>query len=98
MAMEVPVIATAWGGPLDYLDPSCGILIEPTSQHAFVDDLALALIRLATHPQDRRAMGRAGRLKVIRDFDWETKVDQMLDHYRSCMAAAGNRDLNTGDR
>ena len=92
MAMEVPVIATAWGGPLDYLDPSCGILVEPSSRDAFVDDLALALIRLATHPQDRRAMGKAGRLKVIRDFDWETKVDLMLEHYRSCITTYRRHD------
>jgi glycosyltransferase involved in cell wall biosynthesis len=97
MAMEVPVIATAWGGPLDYLDSSCGILVEPSSKEAFVDDLTLALIRLATHPQDRRAMGKAGRLKVIRDFDWEMKVDRMLEHYRSCMAASGNRDPSPGN-
>jgi glycosyltransferase involved in cell wall biosynthesis len=96
MAMEVPVIATAWGGPADYLDSSCGILVEPSSKEAFVDDLALALVRLATHPQDRRAMGRAGRLKVVRDFDWEAKVDRVLEHYRSCMAASSNRDLSTG--
>jgi len=97
MAMEVPVIATAWGGPVDYLDSSCGVLIEPTSKEAFVNDLALALVRLATHPQDRRAMGKAGRLKVIRDFDWESKVDRMLEHYRSCMAAVENRDLSTSN-
>jgi glycosyltransferase involved in cell wall biosynthesis len=95
MAMEVPVIATAWGGPVDYLDSSCGILVEPSSKEAFVDDLTLALIRIATHPQDRRAMGKAGRLKVIRDFDWETKVDRMLEHYRSCMTSPENRDLST---
>jgi glycosyltransferase involved in cell wall biosynthesis len=89
MAMEVPVIATAWGGPLDYLDSSCGILVEPSSKEAFVENLALALVRLATHPQERRAMGKAGRLKVIRDFDWEGKVDLILEHYRSCMAARG---------
>lgn len=86
MAMEVPVIATAWGGPADYLDSSCGILVEPSSKETFVDELALALIRLATHPRDRRAMGEAGRLKVIRDFDWETKVDQMLKHYESAVS------------
>jgi glycosyltransferase involved in cell wall biosynthesis len=97
MAMEVPVIATAWGGPLDYLDSSCGILVEPSSKEPFVDDLALALIRLATHPQDRRAMGRAGRLKIIRDFDWETKVDRMLEHYRSCVGVSGNRHLSRGN-
>jgi glycosyltransferase involved in cell wall biosynthesis len=83
MAMEMPVIATAWGGPLDYLDSSCGILVEPSSKEAFVDDLALALIRLATHPQDRRAMGKAGRRKVVEEFDWETKVDRMLGYYEA---------------
>jgi glycosyltransferase involved in cell wall biosynthesis len=89
MAMEVPVIATAWGGPVDYLDSSCGILVDPSSKEVFVENLALALVRLATHPQDRRAMGKAGRLKVIRDFDWEGKVDRVLECYRSCMAARG---------
>ena len=42
-AMEVPVIATAWGGPVDHLDSSCGILVEPSSKEAFVRDLSLAL-------------------------------------------------------
>jgi glycosyltransferase involved in cell wall biosynthesis len=93
MAMEVPVIATAWGGPMDYLDSSCGILVEPSSKEAFVENLALALVRLATDPRERRAMGKAGRLKVIRDFDWEGKVDRMLEHYRSCLPAR-NSDLS----
>jgi glycosyltransferase involved in cell wall biosynthesis len=93
MAMEVPVIATAWGGPVDYLDSSCGILVKPSSKEAFVENLALALVRLATHPQERCEMGKAGRLKVIRDFDWETKVDRMLEHYRSCMVSR-NRELS----
>jgi glycosyltransferase involved in cell wall biosynthesis len=97
MAMEVPVIATAWGGPLDYLDSSCGILVDPSSKEAFVDDLALALIRLATHPQDRRAMGKAGSLKVARDYDWEGKVDRMLELYRSCIAASRKCDLSSGN-
>ena len=26
-----PVIATRWGGPTDYLDSTCGILVEPES-------------------------------------------------------------------
>lgn len=97
MAMEVPVIATAWGGPVDYLDSSCGILVEPSSKDTFVEDFSLALIRLASHPQDRRAMGKAGRLKVTRDFDWETKVDHIIDYYRLCMAASSNRNLSSGN-
>ena len=37
MAMKRPVIATAWGGPADYLNASCGILIEPTGRAAMID-------------------------------------------------------------
>ena len=86
MAMELPVIATAWGGPADYLDASCGILVEPTSREAFIENLAAGLIRLAESPQLRVAMGKAGRAKVIQYFDWEVKVDRMLEIYRIVMA------------
>jgi glycosyltransferase involved in cell wall biosynthesis len=88
MAMGIPVIATAWGGPADYLDPSCGILVEPASREAFIDNLTLALIRLAHNREERIAMGNAGRLKVIRDFDWESKLDGMLEIYRQAIATS----------
>jgi glycosyltransferase involved in cell wall biosynthesis len=95
MAMEVPVIATAWGGPVDYLDCSCGILVEPTSKEAFVEGMAVALVTLATNPQKRREMGKAGRLKVIKEFDWEIKVDLMLGCYESVVASRVARHPGT---
>jgi glycosyltransferase involved in cell wall biosynthesis len=82
MAVGIPVIATAWGGPADYLDTSCGILVEPTSREAFSENLTAALIRLAKSPEERAAMGKAGRAKVLQYFDWEVKVDRMLAMYR----------------
>jgi glycosyltransferase involved in cell wall biosynthesis len=81
MAMEIPVIATDWGGPADYLDSSCGILVKPSSREDFVEALAAALQRLAQSPQQRITMGKAGRAKVVRQFDWEVKVDRMLEIY-----------------
>jgi len=48
--------------------------------------LAVALVRLAKSPQERIAMGRAGRAKVIQHFDWEVKVDHMLAIYRQVIA------------
>jgi glycosyltransferase involved in cell wall biosynthesis len=81
MAMEVAVIATSWGGPADYLDASCGILVEPTSRESFVDNLTAALLRLANEPQERIAMGKSGRRKVLTHFDWEAKADRMLEIY-----------------
>jgi glycosyltransferase involved in cell wall biosynthesis len=76
------VIASAWGGPLDYLDERCGVLVAPTGRDAFVQGLADAMVRLAGSPTLRREMGRQGRDKVRGDYDWEVKVDRMVAVYR----------------
>lgn len=85
MSIGLPVIATNWGGPTDYLDESCGILVEPRSRASFVDGLAAAMIRLALSPSLRRSMGEAGRQRVLSHFDWEVKVDTILKIYRDVM-------------
>ncbi len=92
MAMEVAVIATSWGGPADYLDASCGILVEPTSRAAFIDNLAAALLRLANEPLERIAMGKSGRRKVVAHFDWEAKTDRMLEIYKDVSMRELHRD------
>ena len=60
MAMGLPVIATKWGGPADYLDEKTGILIEPTGRESFINEIAEAMIKLAQSPE-LRASTRAGR-------------------------------------
>jgi glycosyltransferase involved in cell wall biosynthesis len=81
MALQLPVIASDWGGPADYLDATSGILVLPRSREQFVDDLAAAMIRLAQSPELRREMGIAGRRRVEDAFDWERKVDRILQIY-----------------
>jgi glycosyltransferase involved in cell wall biosynthesis len=93
MAMALPVIATNWGGPADYVDSSTGILVEPAGYEPFVNGLAEAMIRLATSPALRRELGEAGRQKVIAHFDWEKKIDRILEVYAgSVQGAAGSKD------
>jgi len=88
MACGLPVLATAWGGPMDYLDERCGLLVPPTSPEALVDGLARGLTRLAADPALRQRLGDAGRRRVIQEFDWEIKVDRMLSLYAELLADA----------
>lgn len=83
MAMGKPVIATGWGGPLDYLDASCGVLVAPTDRESLVAGLAAAMAHLAAHPLERSEMGVLGRAKAVREFDWEVKVDRVVALYSS---------------
>ena len=82
MTMGLPVIATNWGGPADYLNESCGILIEPASRDSFINDLASAMLTMAQSSQFRYKLGIAGRQRVLDHFDWEKKVDTILKIYQ----------------
>jgi glycosyltransferase involved in cell wall biosynthesis len=85
MSMELPVIATNWGGPRDYLDDSCGILVEPESRRAFIDGLAAAMSQLAANSELRHNMGRAGRQRILEQFNWDTKVNRILEIYQEAI-------------
>jgi glycosyltransferase involved in cell wall biosynthesis len=101
MAMGLPVIATNWGGPADYLDDSCGILVNPDSREALVQGLAAAMEQLARSPHLRQKMGRAGQTRVREQFDWDAKVDRMLEIYADAIGSARppavRRPTSSGD-
>ena len=88
--MGKPVIATAWGGPLDYLDSSCGVLISPTSHEAIVKCLAESMVEMAQADATRQRLGECGLLKVRKEFDWELKVDRMITLYRDAIQRQDN--------
>ena len=88
MACGKPVIATRWGGPCDYLDDSCGILVAPDSKENFVQGLTDGIVKLAQNRDLRLAMGQAGYAKTQREFDWERKLDRMLELYRQVISAS----------
>ncbi len=87
MAVGLPVIATNWGGPADYLNSTCGILVEPDSREGFVKGLTEAMLRLAHSPELRQSMGSAGYSRVRELFDWERKVDRMIEIYQQTIDA-----------
>jgi glycosyltransferase involved in cell wall biosynthesis len=82
MASAIPVIATAWGGPADYIDETCGILVAPSSTLAIIDGFAAGMQRLIDFPAVRQELGKCGRRRVEEQFDWDKKIDHMLQVYR----------------
>ena len=89
MAMGLPVIATQWGGPAEYLAEGGGLQVEPSSREAFVAGLADALRELAACPERRVQLGREARAVAVAGYDWERKIDRILELYREVLAQAG---------
>jgi glycosyltransferase involved in cell wall biosynthesis len=81
MALGRPVIATNWGGPMDYVSSSSGILVDPIDPEAFVEGLYNAMVHLAQNPELRRQMGQSALTLVHEIFDWERKIDTILQLY-----------------
>ena len=87
MACGIPVVATAWGGPADYLDPTCGILVDASNPSVIAKGFIDAMQKLTADPTLRSQLGAAGRARVEQYFDWNQKIDQILDLYRQGMHA-----------
>jgi glycosyltransferase involved in cell wall biosynthesis len=92
MASARAVIAVDWGGPSDYLDDSCGILIEPRDPARLVSDLEAAITAFAEDRSRCARLGHAGRQKVLAAYTWPMKIQRLLEIYRLVIAgrASGN--------
>jgi glycosyltransferase involved in cell wall biosynthesis len=80
MAMEIAVVATGvMGVPELVEDGTSGMLVAPGRADAVAD----ALAALAADPQRRAALGRAGRSKVLAEFDVDRSAQLLRDHFRA---------------
>ena len=92
MALGKPVITTNWGGPADYVNANCGVLVDPSSKQAFVDGLAEAMVRLVAQPELRKSLGEGGKRRVLEDhLDWNSKADRVLAILRDVVDASEPR-------
>jgi glycosyltransferase involved in cell wall biosynthesis len=83
MALQVPVIATAVGGPPEILaDGREGLLLPPRQPHAW----ARAIRELAANPERRREMGCAGRRRVEQSFTTARHVAAVREVYERAIA------------
>jgi alpha-maltose-1-phosphate synthase len=96
MACRAPVVATATGGiPEVVEDGVTGLLVPftpnadrtaPRDPEGFAADLADRINVLLADPDRARAMGRAGRERVLERFPWKGVADQTVALYRRLTA------------
>jgi glycosyltransferase involved in cell wall biosynthesis len=81
MAHELPVVATAVAGVPEIITPETGMLVPPRDPAA----LAAALEVLVRSASRRTSMGKAGRVRVCRQFDESKMVRATIDVYREML-------------
>ncbi len=97
MACEAAVVATATGGIVEVVeDGVTGLLVPfepspdgtqaPRDPEGFVAGIAARVNELLCDPDRARAMGRAGRERVIERFAWPAIAEETAALYRSALA------------
>jgi glycosyltransferase involved in cell wall biosynthesis len=82
-ACEVPAVVSNVGGlPEAVEDNVTGFIVESKN----IQQAANALIKLITDRKLKNKMGKMGRERVIRDFNWNEKVIEMLNLYRKTIS------------
>ena len=81
MASALPVIASNWGGPQDYINQDTGILVPVDNESTFTNNIYKAMCELAKDPDKRKLLGTNGRTVVEKHYDWNKKIDMITDIY-----------------
>jgi starch synthase len=84
MACETAVVASRVGGiPEIVVEGETGYLVDydPTGIEQFTTDLAARIERLMSDLDLATKMGKAGRLRVIKDFGWPAIAQRTVDLY-----------------
>jgi colanic acid/amylovoran biosynthesis glycosyltransferase len=83
-ALTIPTIGTLHGGIPEIIDDDVtGFLVRERD----ADAIAKRLGQLVADPARRRAMGEAARDKMEREYDIQTRVDVLEEHYDEVLAA-----------
>lgn len=96
MATQTPVVASAVGGIPEIVVPGVtGLLVpfeagddlygSPANPHRFVADLAAGMDEVLANPAKAKAMGQAGRQRVLDHFSWQEIARQTVGLYRSLL-------------
>lgn len=85
MSRGLPVIATDWGGPSDYITDDSGYLVAPKSRDYMVTEFARMIDDLARSPSKRQEIGAAAIARVKAHFMWDVKIKQMLEIYQKAI-------------
>jgi glycosyltransferase involved in cell wall biosynthesis len=95
MAMGVPVVATAEGGPAEIIeDGKNGVLLPPRSPDRWAQEVE----RLLADPERRGAIADSARRRVHERYALEAHVDQVLGVYARVLGRRANGAIVTSSK
>jgi glycosyltransferase involved in cell wall biosynthesis len=83
MAAGKPVLCLELGGPAYQITEKTGCRVPAHNPEQAVDDLSVAMARLASDVELRKQMGGAGQQRVNELYNWETRGKALIQLYKT---------------
>ncbi len=92
MMAGLPVIAPDFAEEVSAIikEADCGILVDPSKP----DEIAAALERLASDPEERARLGRNGQQAVATLYNWEAEAAKLVTMYQELEGLKRNKSFN----
>lgn len=88
MAIGLPVVCLDLGGPTTQVTEQTGFKISAITPEQAVQDIAIAISKLAYDPDLREKMGKAGQLRATSVYSWEARSLQLNQLYSKIVSKA----------
>lgn len=88
MACEIPVVVTDTTGHQEMVEDGVNGYLFPVGD---ADRFAQCVLSLIKNPQLRRAMGSAGRKRIVENFSTESRIKKENELYRKLLTAGAAR-------
>jgi glycosyltransferase involved in cell wall biosynthesis len=90
MALAVTPIVADYGGPAELVDVCTGIRVPFSDETSLVNGFRTAIADVLRSPEKLNQLGASARAKVISEFTWEAKAQQILSIYKTVIGGHQN--------
>ncbi|MBD2327260.1 glycosyltransferase [Alkalinema sp. FACHB-956] len=91
MATGRPVICLDLGGPGTQVTSETGFKIPAHAPEQAIQDLAKAMVEVATNPPLRERMGAAGRVRIQQHYRWENRAELLTQTYSKILQSQSSK-------
>jgi len=90
MSHSLPIISCKYGGPEYFVKDNTGILIDPSEEESYSQNIAAAIDEMVSNEDLRMSRAKAAWMRATHEFSWKQKRIRLSDLYKQVAQSYNN--------
>jgi len=95
MSHSLPIISCKYGGPEYFVQNDTGILIEPSNEETYSQNIAKAIDEMISDEDLRMSRSKAAWMRATNEFSWKQKRLRLNDLYKNVATSYAKHPRHT---